>query len=87
MTAEEPVRHSTDRTPKPSTPSADPDIRLHRWLVYFASGPEWSSVGEFVAPSATAAIERARDVFGEASDYRAERIPWDAAPLSRRAVR
>jgi hypothetical protein len=77
----------------PAPPSADPnaavdpDIRLYRWLVYFASGLEWSSVGEFVAPSATAAIERAKEVFGEASDYRAERIPWDAAPLSRRAVR
>jgi hypothetical protein len=83
MTADEPVRHSTDRTPKPSTPSADPEIRLYRWLVYFASGPEWSSVGEFVAPNATAAVERAKEVFGDASDYRAERIPWDAAPLSR----
>ena len=83
MTADEPVRHSTDRTPKLSTPSADPDIRLYRWLVYFASGPEWSSVGEFVAPNAKAAVGRAKEVFGEASDYRAERIPWDAAPLSR----
>jgi hypothetical protein len=86
MTANEPVRHSTDRTPMPSAPSADPDMRLSRWLVYFASGPEWSSVGEFVAPSATAAVERAKEVFGEASDYRAEKIPWDAAPLNRPRV-
>ena len=83
MTTNKPVLHSTDRMPNPSAPSADPDIRLSRWLVYFASGPEWSSVGEFVAPNATAAVERAMEVFGEASDYRAERIPWDAAPLSR----
>ena len=83
MTADKPIGHSTDRTPNPSAPSADPDIRLSRWLVYFASGPEWSSVGELVAPNATAAVERAMEVFGEASDYRAERIPWDAAPLSR----
>ena len=40
-------------------------------------------MGEFVAPNAKAAVERAKEVFGDASDYRAERIPWDAAPLSR----
>jgi hypothetical protein len=38
-------------------------------------------VGEFVALDAQAAIDRAVEVFGTASDYRAEEIPWDAAPL------
>jgi hypothetical protein len=58
-------------------------VSLHRWLVSFASGPEWYPVGEFVAVDAQAAIERAVDVFGAAADYRAEEIPWDAAPLVR----
>jgi hypothetical protein len=56
---------------------------LHRWLVSFASGPGWYPVGEFVALDAQAAIDRAVEVFGTASDYRAEEIPWDAAPLPR----
>ena len=59
------------------------DFRLHRWLVSFASGPGWYPVGEFVALDAQAAIDRAVEVFGTASDYRAEEIPWDAAPLPR----
>ena len=58
-------------------------FRLHRWLVSFASGPGWYPVGEFVALDAQAAIDRAVEVFGTASDYRAEEIPWDAAPLLR----
>jgi hypothetical protein len=49
-------------------------IHLRRWLV--ASGPEWYPVGEYVSVEAQAAIERAVDVFGAASD-------WDAAPLPR----
>jgi hypothetical protein len=57
------------------------DFRLRRWLVSFASGPGWYPVGEFVALDAQAAIDRAVEVFGTASDYRAEEIPWDAAPL------
>ena len=57
------------------------DFRLRRWLVSFASGPGWYPVGEFVAQNARAAIDRAVDVLGAASDYRAEEIPWDAAPL------
>lgn len=79
----------TSRTRNASAPSTQlndgpvPDFRLHRWLVYFASGSDWSSVGEFVAADATTAIERAVDVFGEATAYRAEHIPWDAAPLWR----
>ena len=59
------------------------DFRLRRWLVSFASGPGWYPVGEFVALDAQAAIDRAVEVFGTASGYRAEEIPWDAAPLPR----
>jgi hypothetical protein len=58
-------------------------VSLHRWLVSFASGPGWYPVGEYVALDAQAAIDRAVEVFGTASDYRAEEIPWDAAPLVR----
>lgn len=59
------------------------DFRLRRWLVSFASGQGWYAVGEYVAPDAQAAIDRAIEVFGEAAGYRAEEIPWDAAPLVR----
>jgi hypothetical protein len=61
----------------------DDDLSLRRWLVSFASGRLWYAVGEYVAPDAQAAIERAIEVFGAASGYRAEEIPWDAAPLPR----
>jgi hypothetical protein len=57
------------------------DFRLRRWLVSFASGPGWYPVGEFVALDAQTAIGRAIEIFGSASDYRAEEIPWYAAPL------
>jgi hypothetical protein len=56
-------------------------VSLRRWLVSFASGPGWYAVGEYVALDAQSAIDRAVEVFGSASDYRAEEIPWDAAPL------
>jgi hypothetical protein len=59
------------------------DFRLRRWLVSFASGPGWYPVGEFVALYAQAAIDRAVEVFDAAAGYRAEEIPWDAAPLPR----
>jgi hypothetical protein len=59
------------------------DFRLRRWLVSFASGPGWYAVGEYVALDAQAAIDRAIEVFGAASGYRAEEIPWDVAPLPR----
>jgi hypothetical protein len=59
------------------------DFRLRRWLVSFASGSGWYAVGEYVALDAQAAIDRAVEVFGKASDYRAEEIPWDADPLPR----
>jgi hypothetical protein len=58
-------------------------VSLHRRLVSFASGPGWYAVGEFVALDAQAAIDRAVEVFGPASDYQAEKIPLDAAPLPR----
>jgi hypothetical protein len=57
------------------------DFRLRRWLVSFASGSGWYAVAEYVALDPQAAIDRAVEVFGTASDYRAEEIPWDAAPL------
>jgi hypothetical protein len=56
-------------------------ISLRRWLVFFASGREWYPVGEYVALDAQAAIDRAVEIFGPATDYQAEEIPWDAAPL------
>jgi hypothetical protein len=62
---------------------AEVEVKLNRWLVSFASGAEWYPVGEYVALDAAAAIERAVEIFGGASDYRAEEIPWDAAPLPR----
>ena len=64
-------------------PCGEAAIRLRRWLVSFASGRAWYPVGEFAALDATSAIERAVDVFGAATDYQAEEIPWDAAPLAR----
>ena len=59
------------------------DLHLRRWLVSFASGQEWYSVGELLALNGPAAIDGAVEVFGAASDYRAEEISWDAAPLPR----
>jgi hypothetical protein len=56
-------------------------VSLRRWLVSFASGPGWFPVGEFVALDAQAAIDRAIEIFGAGSGYRAEEIPWDAVPL------
>ena len=58
-------------------------FQMRRWLVSFASGREWYPVGEYVAVDSQAAIDRAVEIFGPASDYRAEEIPWDAAPLQR----
>ena len=87
MKPDEPINRLPDSSPSAcgsttgSAAEGEPDYRLNRWLVYFASGPDWSSVGEFVATDAPSAIERAVEVFGQASSYRAEMIPWDAAPL------
>jgi hypothetical protein len=89
VNANESLSRSSDQVESPPVPwtgsSADgePDLRLHRWLVYFASGSDWAKVGEFVAADAKSAIDRAVEVFGGASAYRAEQIPWDAAPLWR----
>jgi hypothetical protein len=58
-------------------------LQLRRWLVSFGSGPGWYPVGEFIALDSTAAIDRAIEIFGCASGYRAEEIPWDAAPVVR----
>jgi hypothetical protein len=72
---------------EPEPELADTDTcRLSRWLVSFASGSGWYPVGEFIALHAAAAIERAVDVLGPGAAYRAEEIPWDAAPLSRANV-
>ena len=57
--------------------------RLSRWLVSFATETGWYPVGEFVALTAAAAIERAVEVFGPGAEYQADEIPWDAAPLPR----
>ena len=73
--------HRQQEEPAESCP--EDAVSLRRWLVSFASGPGWYPVGEFVALDAQAAIDRAVEVFGTASDYRAEEIPWDAAPLPR----
>jgi len=59
------------------------DCRLSRWLVSFATGAGWYTVGEFLALDAAAAIERAVEVLGPGLGYQAEWIPWDAAPLSK----
>ncbi len=59
------------------------DLTLRRWRVSFASGRGWYPVGEFVAVNAKSAIDRAVEIFGPASDYRVEEIPWDAAPLAK----
>lgn len=86
MNADESTDHSPEALKYPSVPSTESksnreaDLRLNRWLVYFASGTYWSSVGEFIATDATSAIELAVEVFGDASAYRAEMIPWDAVP-------
>jgi hypothetical protein len=71
--------HTQQEEPAESCP--EDAVSLRRWLVSFASGPGWYPVGEFVALDAQAAIDRAVEVFGAASGYRAEAIPWDAAPL------
>jgi hypothetical protein len=90
MNANETISRSPDQLQSTLTPltaqraDSEPVIRLHRWLVYFASGSDWSRVGEYVATDAAAAIHQAVEVFGSASDYQAEMIPWDCAPLFKR---
>ncbi len=62
-------------------PGGSEQFKLRRWLVSFASAQDWYAVGEFVALDADSAISRAIEVFGDATRYQAEEIPWDAAPL------
>jgi hypothetical protein len=76
------VCHPTGTSPNRKGPPPTM-VRRSRWLVCFASGSSWFPVGEFIALDAAAAIERAIDVFGPGAAYQAEKIPWDAAPLSR----
>jgi hypothetical protein len=52
-------------------------------MVTFRSGNDRYPVGEYIAADAADAIQRAVEVLGPGEDYRAEKIPWDAAPLSR----
>lgn len=66
---------------QPPEPGNPEDIRLRRWLVSFGSGQEMYPVGEFLALDAASAIARAVEIFGQGAGYRAEEIPWDAAPL------
>ena len=58
---------------------------LRSWYVSYRSGAGWYPVGEFVARDAAGAIERAVEEFGPGTEYQAEEIPWDAAPLFRRS--
>jgi hypothetical protein len=62
---------------------AELDCTLHRWHVSFRSGKRWYGIGEFVAVTAEAAIERAIEIFGPVDVAKADQIPWDAAPLPR----
>jgi hypothetical protein len=57
--------------------------QLRRWLVSFRSGAAWYAVGEYVARDGAGAIARAVEIFGPAEGHRAEKVPWDAAPLPR----
>ena len=64
-------------------PGGSEQFKLRRWLVSFGSAQDWYAVGEFVALDDDSAISRAIEVFGDATRYQAEEIPWDAAPLPR----
>jgi hypothetical protein len=64
-----------------SEPGGSEQFKLRRWLVSFGSAQDWYPVGEFVALDVDSAISRAIEVFGAATRYQAEEIPWDAAPL------
>ena len=68
---------------RPGEPDGGADWTLRRWYVSYRSGDDWYPVGEFVALTAAAAIERAVEVFGPGTEYQADEIPWDAAPLHR----
>jgi len=76
-----PAEVAAEPTAAPADPSERTDWRLRRWQVSFRSGEQWYPVGEYVALDEASAIERAIAVLGQGADYRAELIPWDAAPL------
>jgi hypothetical protein len=67
------VGEKQDELMQSARPVDDIDIRLNRWLVYFASNPGWYPVGEFIAADATSPIERAIEVFRHGLAYRARR--------------
>src|SRR5262245_20826504 len=58
---------------------------LRSWYVSYRSGDDCYPVGEFVALDAAGAIERAVEEYGPRTEYQAEEIPWDAAPLFRKS--
>jgi hypothetical protein len=64
------------------TADSTADWQLRRWQIMFCSGKEWFAVGEFLAVDGASAIARAVEIFGSADQYQAERISWEAAPLS-----
>lgn len=82
-TEKRPDRDASENTVRlcPGEPDSAADWTLHRWHVAYRSGTDWYPVGEFVALTASAAIERAVEVFGPGAEYQADEIPWDAAPL------
>jgi hypothetical protein len=53
-------------------------------MVTFRSGPDRYPVGEYIAVDEAAAIRQAIEVLGPGEVYRAEKIPWDTAPLFRK---
>ena len=77
-----PVMHVKENESRQEAVDTD-SCRLTRWLVSFASESNWYPIGEFIAPDAVTAIERAVAVFGPGAAHQAEEIPWDAAPLSK----
>jgi hypothetical protein len=67
----------------PGEPDSAGAWTLRSWYVSYRSGADWYRVDEFVALDAAGAIERAIEEFGPGAEYRADEIPWDAAPLHR----
>jgi hypothetical protein len=67
-------------------PSSFPNLKTARRQLQQSAS--WRvTVGEFLVMDATSAIDRAIEVFGNASDHGAEEIPWDAAPLAKPNLR
>jgi hypothetical protein len=74
-----PAKCTTESTPV----GEEDDLYLHRWMVTSRSGTDRYPVGEYIAVDEAAAIRQAIEVLGPGEDYRAEKIPWDTAPLFR----